>query len=251
MTVSDMPCLIEAHSRLKRSHDRGDQHATSLVVVRRPRFFAPSRTDGEYGHNGGFPGEAWTGDADWLLYPLLQYYQVTGDADFFKNKLGPALMELALFYEDFLTQTDANGKGPLPPLLLHGEQTDQHWSALLHQRHRRHHGRQARATGRHRRGPTKQGSGQGVQRWSALFAKSSPDYTINSDGALAEWSWAGLTAATTTGTSSTCTARGRCTRSTPRTSPTRSSTPARPWICAVTRTTPPTAACTGPRPAPA
>ncbi|ULR55050.1 hypothetical protein [Streptomyces deccanensis] len=192
-----MPCLIEAHSRLKRSHDRGDQHATSLVVVRRPRLFAPSRTDGEYGHmlhfnNGGFPGKAWTGGADWLLYPLLEYYQVTGDADFFNNKLGPALIELGL----------------------------------------------------------EQGSGQGVQRWSALFAKSSPDYTINSDGALVEWSWAGLTAATTTGTSSTCTARGRCTRSTPKQA--RPGQYARkPRICAVTRTTPPTAACTGPRPAPA
>ena len=37
-------------------------------------FLAPSRTDGEYGHmlhfDGGFPGQTWTGGADWLLYPL-------------------------------------------------------------------------------------------------------------------------------------------------------------------------------------
>jgi len=37
-----------------------------------------------------------------------------------------------------------------------------------------------------------QGSGQGVQRWTALLARL-PDYTVNGDGALAEWSWRGLT----------------------------------------------------------
>ena len=51
-------------------------------------FLAPSRTDGEYGYmlhfDGGFPGHCWTGGADWLLYPLLEYYQVTGDRTFLR-----------------------------------------------------------------------------------------------------------------------------------------------------------------------
>ncbi|MFD8385885.1 glycoside hydrolase N-terminal domain-containing protein [Streptomyces sp. NPDC059679] len=93
-------------------------NATNLYGAR--GFLAPSRTDGEYGHmlhfnSGSFPGEAWTGGADWLLYPLLEYYQVTGDSAFLKNKLGPALMELALFYEDFLTCTDSSGKAVFVP----------------------------------------------------------------------------------------------------------------------------------------
>jgi alpha-L-fucosidase 2 len=37
-----------------------------------------------------------------------------------------------------------------------------------------------------------QGAGQGVARWTALLAKI-PPYPINGDGALAEWSWPGLT----------------------------------------------------------
>jgi hypothetical protein len=37
-----------------------------------------------------------------------------------------------------------------------------------------------------------QGSGQGVQRWTALLGRL-PPYTVNGDGALAEWSWPGLT----------------------------------------------------------
>ena len=82
-------------------------------------FLAPSRTDGEYGYmlhfDNGFPGHCWTGGADWLLYPLVEYYQITGDRTFLANKLGPALMELALFYEDFLTRTDASGKAVFVP----------------------------------------------------------------------------------------------------------------------------------------
>ncbi|MFD1049959.1 lectin, partial [Kibdelosporangium lantanae] len=77
-------------------------------------FLAPSRTDGEYGHmlhfDTGFPGQTWTGGADWLLYPLVEYWEVTGDQAFLRDKLGPALIELALFYEDFLTRTDSGGK---------------------------------------------------------------------------------------------------------------------------------------------
>ncbi|MDR3034789.1 MAG: glycoside hydrolase family 95 protein, partial [Kitasatospora sp.] len=92
-------------------------NATRLYGAR--GFLAPTRTDGEYGHmlhfESSFPGQCWTGGADWLLYPLLEHYQVTGDAAFLRDKLGPALMELALFYEDFLTRTDSSGKAVFVP----------------------------------------------------------------------------------------------------------------------------------------
>ncbi|MEV8099527.1 RICIN domain-containing protein [Kitasatospora sp. NPDC085879] len=163
-------------------------------------FLAPTRTDGEYGHmlhfnNTSFPGEAWTGGADWLLYPLLEYYQVTGDSAFLKNKLGPALMELALFYEDFLTRTDSSGKAVFVPsysMENSPANTRQAFSInatgdIMAGRH----ALQAAIDAANTLG-LEQGSGQGVQRWTALLAKL-PDYTVNSDGALAEWSWPGLT----------------------------------------------------------
>lgn len=54
-------------------------------------FLAPIRTDGESGHmlhfDDSFAGQTWIGGADWLLYPLLEYCQVTDDSDFYKNKL--------------------------------------------------------------------------------------------------------------------------------------------------------------------
>ncbi|KUN29876.1 lectin [Streptomyces antibioticus] len=173
-------------------------NATNLYGAR--GFLAPTRTDGEYGHmlhfnNTSFPGEAWTGGADWLLHPLLEYYQVTGDSAFLKNKLGPALMELALFYEDFLTRTDAGGKAVFVPSYSMENSplsTGQAFSVnatgdIMAGRH----AIQAAIDAANELG-LEQGSGKGVARWTALLAKL-PDYTVNSDGALAEWSWPGLT----------------------------------------------------------
>ncbi|MFB7424203.1 RICIN domain-containing protein [Streptomyces hydrogenans] len=162
-------------------------------------FLAPSRTDGEHGHmlhfNGGdFPGQCWTGGADWMLYPLLEHYQVSGDEAFLRDKLGPALMELALFYEDFLTRTDANGKAVFVPSLSmenSPSNTGQMLSVnatgdIMAGRHALRAAVDAANTLN-----VEQGSGQGVARWTALLAKL-PDYTVNGDGALAEWSWPGL-----------------------------------------------------------
>ncbi|MGV9270422.1 glycosyl hydrolase family 95 catalytic domain-containing protein [Kitasatospora sp. NPDC003701] len=163
-------------------------------------FLAPTRTDGEHGHmlhfnDGDFPGQCWTGGADWLLHPLLEYYQVTGDAAFLRDKLGPALMELALFYEDFLTRTDAGGKKVFVPSFSM-ENSPSNTGQML----------SVNATGDIMAGRhalraavdaadtlgVEQGPGRGVARWTALLAQL-PDYTVNNDGALAEWSWPGLT----------------------------------------------------------
>ncbi|MCX4862863.1 RICIN domain-containing protein [Streptomyces sp. NBC_00257] len=162
-------------------------------------FLAPSRTDGEHGHmlhfNGGdFPGQCWTGGADWMLYPLLEHYQVTGDNAFLRDRLGPALMELALFYEDFLTRTDSDGRVVFVPSFSM-ENSPSNTGQML----------SVNATGDIMAGRhalraaidaanilgVEQGGGQGVARWTALLAKL-PDYGVNGDGALAEWSWPGL-----------------------------------------------------------
>ena len=161
-------------------------------------FLAPSRTDGEYGHmlhfDAGFPGQTWTGGADWLLHPLVEYWEITGDQAFLRDKLGPALMELALFYEDFLTRTDGGGKVVFVPsfsmenapgntrVLLSINATGDIMAGK--------HALQAAISAANALG-VEQGSGQGVQRWTALLGKL-PAYRINGDNALAEWSWPSL-----------------------------------------------------------
>lgn len=162
-------------------------------------YLAPSRTDGEYGHmlhfdNGEFPGHCWTGGADWLLQPLLEYYEVTGDGTFLRDRLGPALMELALFYEDFLTRTDAHGKVVfVPSFSMENSPGDTGVCLSINATGDISAGRHAltaaidaaNALG------AEQGDGEGVERWTALLARL-PDYAVNEDGALAEWSWDGL-----------------------------------------------------------
>ncbi|WP_405859970.1 RICIN domain-containing protein [Streptomyces sp. NBC_00090] len=173
------------------------RNATNLYGTR--GFLVPSRTDGEHGHmlhfNGtGFPGQCWTGGADWMLYPLLEYYQVTGDNAFLRDKLGPALMELALFYEDFLTRTDSQGKAVFVPSFSmenSPSNTGQMFSInatgdIMAGRHALQAAIDAANTLN-----VEQGGGQGVSRWTALLAKL-PDYTVNGDEALSEWSWPGL-----------------------------------------------------------
>ncbi|MFE2560242.1 RICIN domain-containing protein [Streptomyces sp. NPDC059352] len=173
------------------------RNATNLYGTR--GFLVPSRTDGEHGHmlhfNGtGFPGQCWTGGADWMLYPLLEYYQVTGDNAFLRDKLGPALMELALFYEDFLTRTDSQGKAIFVPSFSmenSPSNTGQMFSInatgdIMAGRHALQAAIDAANTLN-----VEQGGGQGVSRWTALLAKL-PDYTVNGDEALSEWSWPGL-----------------------------------------------------------
>ncbi|MER6797332.1 RICIN domain-containing protein, partial [Amycolatopsis mediterranei] len=161
-------------------------------------FLAPSRTDGEYGHmlhfDAGFPGQTWTGGADWLLYPLLEYWEVSGDQAFLRDKLGPALMELALFYEDFLTRTDSSGKVVFVPSFSMENAPGN--TGVLHSVNATgditagKHALQAAISAANALG-VEQGSGQGVQRWTALLGKL-PAYRINGDNALAEWSWPSL-----------------------------------------------------------
>ncbi|MEK8103899.1 glycoside hydrolase N-terminal domain-containing protein [Micromonospora sp. M12] len=187
-------------------------NARNLYGVR--GFLAPSRTDGEYGYmlhfDPGFPGQCWTGGADWLLYPLLEYYQVTGDRTFLTEKLGPALMELALFYEDFLTRTDSAGRVVFVPSFSM-ENSPASTNVLLAinatgdiQAGR--HALRAAVEAANALG-VEQGAGQGVARWTALLAKL-PPYTVNGSGASPNGPGRDSRIATTIGTSITCTARG-------------------------------------------
>ncbi|MFD7288289.1 RICIN domain-containing protein [Streptomyces sp. NPDC059863] len=177
--------------------DHWRRNAADLYGTR--GFLAPSRTDGEHGHmlhfnNTDFPGQCWTGGADWMLYPLLEYYQVTGDTAFLRDKLGPALMELALFYEDFLTRTDADGRAVfLPTVSMENSPSNTGQMLSINATGDIMAGRHAlrAAVDAANLLNAEQGAGQGVARWTALLAKL-PDYTVNGDGALAEWSWPGL-----------------------------------------------------------
>ena len=57
-----------------------------------------------------WPHPYWLSAGGWCVRPFWDNYLVTGDLDFLRKRVVPAYKDLALFYEDFLTITDKNGK---------------------------------------------------------------------------------------------------------------------------------------------
>ncbi len=57
-----------------------------------------------------WPHPYWISAGGWCCRPFWDHYLVTGDTDFLRNRVLPALRELAMFYEDFLTVTDRDGE---------------------------------------------------------------------------------------------------------------------------------------------
>jgi alpha-L-fucosidase 2 len=56
-----------------------------------------------------WPHPYWLSAGGWCVRPFWDHYLATGDLEFLRQRALPALKELALFYEDFLTVTDKNG----------------------------------------------------------------------------------------------------------------------------------------------
>jgi alpha-L-fucosidase 2 len=159
---------------------------------------APSRTDGEHGRlfhlNAEWPWAMWVAGADWLLFPLLEHWQVTGDDEFLADPLAPWLVEAALFFEDFLTREDERGSLVLVPSYSPeagpaGRAGVAAVNATMDIAAARH-ALSAAAEACTRLGIEK----QAVARWQNLL-KQLPPYVVDSRGALAEWAWPGLVTA--------------------------------------------------------
>ena len=57
-----------------------------------------------------YPHYCWTGCLGWIYNELWGYWLVTGDKDFLRDRLVPALKEIALFFEDYACDTGPDGK---------------------------------------------------------------------------------------------------------------------------------------------
>ncbi|GGV32742.1 hypothetical protein GCM10010293_34560 [Streptomyces griseoflavus] len=146
---------------------------------------APAHSDGESGHSYHFsreyPLHLWTAGADWLLKPLVDHDETRGERD---PRTAAALAETALFYEDFLTRTDGEGRPVVVPSYSpENRPANAGWgtvNAAMDLSAARHALRTAAAYH-----PGDAG------RLRAL-ADRLPPHRINADGALAEWAWPGL-----------------------------------------------------------
>lgn len=78
---------------------------------------APSKDSGvfnmfDHADNTGetWPHPYWISAGGWVVRPFWDHFLVTGNHDFLRKRMVPIYKDLALFYEDFLTVTDKNGK---------------------------------------------------------------------------------------------------------------------------------------------
>ncbi|MFE6037395.1 glycoside hydrolase N-terminal domain-containing protein [Streptomyces sp. NPDC056452] len=185
--TADLPEVTEAHAALVHAQ-LGHWQDNARAIFGARGIVAPSHTDGESGHTRhyqrAYPLHLWTAGADWLLQPLLEHAEVTSGAT--DPRLTAALVEAALFYEDFLTREDRDGRVAIVPSYSpENRPANASWgtvNATMDIAAARHALTTAadRASGHPSAG-----------RWRELAARL-PGYLVNKDGALAEWTWPGL-----------------------------------------------------------
>ncbi|MFD8524058.1 glycoside hydrolase N-terminal domain-containing protein [Streptomyces capillispiralis] len=146
---------------------------------------APAHSDGESGHSYHFsreyPLHLWTAGADWLLKPLVDHDETYGGRD---PHTAAALAEAALFYEDFLTRTDARGRPVVVPSYSpENRPANGSWGAL--------NAAMDLSAARHALLTAAAYHPEDADRRRAL-ADRLPPHRTNADGALAEWAWPGL-----------------------------------------------------------
>ncbi|MGW9246602.1 glycosyl hydrolase family 95 catalytic domain-containing protein [Streptomyces sp. EN27] len=182
-----LPEVTEAHASLVHGQlSDWQDNARALFGAR--GIVAPSHTDGASGRTRHFqrayPLHLWTAGADWLLQPLLEHAEVTtGTPD---AALTGALVEAALFYEDFLSREDSDGNlAVVPSYSPENRPANASWGTV---------NATMDIAAAHHALTTAAGHAPGhpsAGRWRSLAARL-PAYLVNEDGALAEWAWPGL-----------------------------------------------------------
>nr|WP_261989163.1 glycoside hydrolase N-terminal domain-containing protein [Streptomyces sp. uw30] len=181
-----LPEVTEAHAALVHGQvDHWRDNARAIFGTR--GVVAPAHTDGESGHiyhfSREYPLHLWTAGADWLLKPLVDHDETRGERD---PRTAALLAQVAEFYEDFLTRTDAEGHlVVVPSYSPENRPGGASWgtiNAAMDLSAARH----ALRTAAHYHPGTPE-----ADRWHTL-ADRLPPHRINADGALAEWAWPGL-----------------------------------------------------------
>jgi len=136
------------------------------------------------------PWQFWTGAAGWLGQLYYDYYLYTGDEEFLAKRAVPFLKEVALFYEDFLTE-DENGKYVFSPSMSPENQPANSRSKVTV--NATMDVAIAKEVLRNLISACEQlGIEQeGVSRWRTMLGKM-PEYELDAEGAMKEWIHPGL-----------------------------------------------------------
>ncbi|MFD5059428.1 glycoside hydrolase N-terminal domain-containing protein [Streptomyces sp. NPDC058394] len=181
-----LPEVSEAHAGLVRGQ-LADWRDNARAIFGTRGIVAPTHTDGESGHNYHFqrayPHHLWTAGADWLLQPLLEHAETTGVTD---PWLTDALIEVAEFYEDFLTRHASDGTlAIVPSYSPENRPANASWGTI--------NATMDIAAARHAlTAAAGHSPGHPAAGRRRALADRLPRYRVNEDGALAEWAWPGL-----------------------------------------------------------
>jgi hypothetical protein len=137
-----------------------------------------------------WPHPYWLSAGGWCCRPFWDHYLVTGDLEFLRDRVVPALKELALFYEDFLTVTDKDGNyifvpsfspennpantSPSAMLVINASMDIAVCREVL-----THLIEACELLGT---------DADSIAKWKAMLAKM-PPYLMEPDGTLKEWAW--------------------------------------------------------------
>ncbi|MCX5394507.1 glycoside hydrolase N-terminal domain-containing protein [Streptomyces sp. NBC_00094] len=183
--AADLPEVTKAHRALVEGQV-GDWRDNAREIFGTRGVVAPTHTDGASGHTYHFsreyPLHLWTAGADWLLVPLLAHEEASGRRDPLVTEV---LLELAAFYQDFLSRTGPDGRIVIVP--SYSPENRPHggsWGAV--------DATMDIAAARHAlRAAADRVPDPDATRFRAL-ADRLPPYRVNDDGALAEWARPGL-----------------------------------------------------------
>ncbi len=187
---ADVPAAVTAVADLVR--DRlPDWRLNARRLYGARGFAVPAHSDGLSGlcthFEAAYPHQMWTAGADWMLVPLLEAVRAWGDEEFSRARVRPALRELAVFYEDFLTRVDGDGHVIFAPSYSPENQPGGWPAAAVNAVMDIAAARHALTAAADAADAADVG-GDDAQRWRELAARL-PPYRIDADGALAEWAW--------------------------------------------------------------
>lgn len=137
----------------------------------------------------GWPHHYWVSAGGWMYSPIWDYYLATGDRQFLREHIVPGLKELALFYEDYLKETDKNGNYIFVPSYSpenYPRNTERSPAVInatmdisVCREVLTHVIDASQILGVNT---------EDIPRWKSMLAKL-PPYLLDTDGALKEWAW--------------------------------------------------------------
>jgi hypothetical protein len=136
-----------------------------------------------------WPHHYWISAGGWAYSPLWDYYLTTGDKQYLRQHLVPGLKELALFYEDFLTEADKDGNYIFVP-----SYSPENWPANSESAPTVINAVMDISVCKEvlthliEASETLGTDADQVPKWKAMLAKM-PPYLTDTDGALKEWAW--------------------------------------------------------------